>query len=110
MPEIRKHLAEDEDLKGLSAEKEAEIRLALSEHRNVQETGARYSNKGASVDYRGTLKCVCTEASDLSIPRHWHSYLTHKPTARQPLRTDRICVIHLCYPGSHQRYHSTCIY
>lgn len=85
MPEICRHLAEDEDLMDLSAEKEVEICLALSEHQNVQETGAQYNNKGASVDYRGTLKCVCTEASHLSIPQHWHSFLIHKPTARQPL-------------------------
>jgi len=68
MPEIHRRLAEDEDLRDLSAEKEAEICLALSEHRNIQETGAWYSNKGASVDYRGTLKRVSTEASHLSIP------------------------------------------
>jgi hypothetical protein len=38
MPEIHRCLAEDQSLKDLSAEKEAETRLALSEHRNVQET------------------------------------------------------------------------
>jgi len=66
MPEIHRHLAEDEGLKNLSAEKEAEILLALSEHQENEEIGARYNNKGASIDYTGTLKRVCTEASHLS--------------------------------------------
>ena len=67
MPEIRRHLAEDEDLMNLSTKKEAEIRLALSDHRDIQHTGAWYNNKGASLDYTGTLKGISNEANYLLI-------------------------------------------
>jgi len=75
MPEIRRHLAGDDTLRNLTTEKEAEIRLALSEHRNIEETGARYNNKGASLDYTGTLKGIHTEASHLTS-RNGSTHLT----------------------------------
>ncbi|KIM39046.1 hypothetical protein M413DRAFT_67836 [Hebeloma cylindrosporum] len=66
MPEIQRRLAEDDSLKDLSKDREQELLNALIEHRKVNDTGARSSNKGASLDYQGTLKGVFTELDNLS--------------------------------------------
>jgi hypothetical protein len=61
MPEIQRRLAENDSLKDLTKDREQELLDALIEHRKVNDTGARSSNKGASLDYQGTLKGVFSE-------------------------------------------------
>ena len=63
LPEIRLMMKEDEELKNLSAEREAELMADLKEHRATHKQGARASNRAAALDYQGTIKHIHQEVS-----------------------------------------------
>ena len=56
-------MREDEELKNLSTEREAELIADLKEYRETQKRGARASNRAAALNYQGTIKHVHQEVS-----------------------------------------------
>ena len=54
-------MKDDEELKNLSTEKEAELMADLKEHRDAQKRGAHASNRAAALDYQGTIKHIHQE-------------------------------------------------
>ena len=63
LPEIRLMMREDEELKNLSTEREAELIADLKEYRAAQKQGARASNRAAALDYQGKIKHIHQEVS-----------------------------------------------
>jgi hypothetical protein len=61
--EIRLMMKDDEELKNLTTEMEAELIADLKEHRETQKRGARASNRAAALDYQGTIKHIHQEVS-----------------------------------------------
>ena len=81
LSEIRLMRKDDEELKNLSSEREAELIADLKEHRATQKQGARASNRAAALDYQGTIKHVHQEVSILGLSNSPSNFFSSSTTS-----------------------------